>query len=353
MPTALTDTDSWTTAPDGPATGEPRTSALIRSYMGKINNRVRWVFNRLATNLFGSFQLITNVDTATEYLTIAGHGLASNTAVRVESVGGSVPTGLSATTVYYVIVVDADTIQLSASSGPGAAVDITSTGTGTLYLYTVVDAATKLFTLADGTLPTGTITAKLQYLRDNYGAKALANTWALAQTFSSGITLSGLHRVTYAARTIIRQRAFNASSTSANWERAATPKGAWQNTASGGTLDIPLEGLPHGNVLQSVVLRWQGAGGHGALPTMPSIELFKVNFDGTQTSLGSQADTAADVTAYEAVHSISLTGLSETIDYGTARYVLTVTGETGANFVANAKTWMVFCSCEVTTQTEY
>ena len=137
--TAISDTDAWETAPDGPPNGGARSSPLMRSYLGKINNRARWTFNRMA-GLFGSFAIVEAVDTGTDRLTITGHGLASNTLVRIASVGGSVPTGTSSIVPMYVIVVDVDTIQVSLSSGPGSAANLTSTGSGTLYLYTVPDA---------------------------------------------------------------------------------------------------------------------------------------------------------------------------------------------------------------------
>jgi hypothetical protein len=67
---------------------------------------------------------------STDYLTIADHGLVQNDKVQLTNSGGALPAGLSTSTDYYVMVVDADTIQLSASVD-GAAVNITGAGTGT------------------------------------------------------------------------------------------------------------------------------------------------------------------------------------------------------------------------------
>jgi hypothetical protein len=59
--------------------------------------------------------------------TLTAHGLVSNQPVLFT--GSPLPTGLSATTTYYVIPVDANTFQVSATSGPGALKTFTSNGT--------------------------------------------------------------------------------------------------------------------------------------------------------------------------------------------------------------------------------
>jgi hypothetical protein len=169
------------------------------------------------------------------------------------------------------------------------------------------------------------------------------------------LRLADGNRLNYNSRNIPRKQSMIASTTSGNWSRTITPRGAWQNTASGGTLDIALDRLAHGQVLQTVTVRWQAASGHGALPSLPSIELFRIADDGTSTSLGSQTDTSASVVAYETVHNITLggSGLGHTIDLESWHYVLVVTGETGANFVANAKPIQCSTLITVTSQPEY
>lgn len=80
------------------------------------------------------------VDTASDRLTITSHDFADGQKVRVKS-DGTLPSGLSAGTDYYVIFQDDNKIRLSATRG-GSAVNITDTGTGThtiqveLLLYT-------------------------------------------------------------------------------------------------------------------------------------------------------------------------------------------------------------------------
>lgn len=61
-------------------------------------------------------------------LNFNAHGYANGTAVRVEApTGHSLPTGLAASTTYYVVGTATNTFQLSATEG-GAAIDLTADG---------------------------------------------------------------------------------------------------------------------------------------------------------------------------------------------------------------------------------
>jgi hypothetical protein len=73
------------------------------------------------------------VDTATDLITLAAHGLSTGSLVHVAS-STTLPGGLSANTVYYLRDVSTSTFRLSSTSG-GSAIDITSTGSGTHSLY--------------------------------------------------------------------------------------------------------------------------------------------------------------------------------------------------------------------------
>jgi len=66
-----------------------------------------------------------DVDIATEYLTVTAHGFLEGLCVRGTTTG-TLPAGLALTTDYFVHIIDANTIQLSASQG-GASVNITDT----------------------------------------------------------------------------------------------------------------------------------------------------------------------------------------------------------------------------------
>ena len=115
-------------------TGQLKTSCRNRS------NATRWDSSYPST--------VTTVDTTADTLTISAHPFTSNMMVRVGAT--TTPTGITANTqTYYVIYVDANTIQLSATGGPGTQVDITATGSdvtvyqwvdGTLHWWdTIID----------------------------------------------------------------------------------------------------------------------------------------------------------------------------------------------------------------------
>lgn len=89
--------------------------------------------NQLSLDPYGSSgQVLKGVGTAatTDLITSNGHGLTTDDRVFVAAVAGeSLPTGLSASTLYYVLAsgLTTDAFKLSTSSG-GTAVDITAVG---------------------------------------------------------------------------------------------------------------------------------------------------------------------------------------------------------------------------------
>lgn len=76
----------------------------------------------------GSVKGTATVDAATETFTDYSNGLANDDRITFQAVSGAaLPTGLSATTIYFVISVAANTFQVSLTSG-GAAVNVTVSG---------------------------------------------------------------------------------------------------------------------------------------------------------------------------------------------------------------------------------
>lgn len=101
--------------------------------------------------------------------------------------------------------------------------------------------------------------------------------------------------------------------------------------------------LPHGAVLTSVSVAVLPSGGHGALPaTMPVLHVIR-HASPAHTSLGNASDSSADVSAYEATHSITVSGLSVTVDRTLHRHSVRLTGEAGANFAAGLTAYSVTC----------
>jgi hypothetical protein len=105
-------------------------------------------------------------------------------------------------------------------------------------------------------------------------------------------------------------------------------------------LIIPISNLVQSGTLTGVTVYLDGGltAVHGALPdTKPQHQVFKSNITtGVLTQLGSTAtDAPASVAAYEAGHSVAVTGLSEVITES-HRYMAVVLGESGANSENNA-----------------
>lgn len=110
----------------------------------------------------------------------------------------------------------------------------------------------------------------------------------------------------------------------------------WLQTSAGGTgigaeLYIPLD-VFLGSTLDSVSVNLTGGYGpgapHGALPgNMPIMEVCQVNSaTGTRTVLGSITDTSPNVPAYEATHTLTVSGLA-VATLATFQYQVRITGE--------------------------
>lgn len=83
----------------------------------------------------GSDPVTVTPNASTNVFAATGHGMTAGTAVKVHAVT-TLPAGLSATRIYYLITVNANDFQLSTVAG-GSAVDITTTGSGTVRVYKV------------------------------------------------------------------------------------------------------------------------------------------------------------------------------------------------------------------------
>lgn len=130
-----------------------------------------------------------------------------------------------------------------------------------------------------------------------------------------------------------------------------TQRFAWDNANNGlvqfsalvGSTDrihIPLPALidcSFSNVILTVDGDANGVGPHGALPTLPTVYLYKLNAAaGTWSLVGSQTDTSASVAAYEVLHTITYTpGPPQVMDADT-QYQIQIEGESGATSINNA-----------------
>lgn len=114
---------------------------------------------------------------ATDIMTKSAHGFITGLVVQVSNSGGALPTNLSASTNYYVIVIDANTFYLATSYAnaiAGTRIDLGSNGTGT---QTVTPTATA-----------GTIAVQFS---NDYIQGATTPAWFTEPNCSQAFTASG------------------------------------------------------------------------------------------------------------------------------------------------------------------
>lgn len=301
--------------------GTPRTAASVNAGLSDLASRTKWLNERLYQLLLGAPLTISAANTTTDRLTVTGHGIPANTAVQVFATnGGSLPGGLAVATVYYVDVIDADTIALSASSGPGAAVDLTAGFVGDCYVQIIPDWLSTLL-IADATYGYGKLTSLVVFLA---GTQTISG----AKTFAD-ITVSGVNKYKQASRSLTR----TLSTTWTNETDGTGGLGANGATLVGGTADDwhASVDLPHGQTITEISVRLNPTD-VGALPgTMPSMAFLKVNRTTlAETTIGSATDSSGTTGAYNAAHDLTVTGLSEVIDRGTYSYYVIVRGSSGS-----------------------
>jgi hypothetical protein len=114
---------------------------------------------------------------------------------------------------------------------------------------------------------------------------------------------------------------------------------SWKSTGTGsgaqGKLVVDLD-LPTNGFLRSVTLYVIAAGSHAGLPsTMPKLTLMhKAMSLGTVVIDGTANDTSINVAAFEAAHTIALSGLTVALN-ATDRYAVALETEQGTNALTN------------------
>lgn len=102
-------------------------------------------------------------------------------------------------------------------------------------------------------------------------------------------------------------------------------------------LQLPLPGIA--GFIKQVGIQVNGGAGHGALPaTKPRLRLMRSSVNTgivTDNEIAGANDSSSDVTAYQALHTIVLTGLSVSVQpaAGSLSLYLKVTGESGASSI--------------------
>jgi DNA-binding protein YbaB len=101
-----------------------------------------------AWDLGSSPKTVSAIDTGTDTFTSNSHGYADGTQVKFHA-ATTMPVGLSATRVYYIISTATNTFQVSRTAG-GAAVNVTSGGSGTITVYKVDEPLVETLALWQG-----------------------------------------------------------------------------------------------------------------------------------------------------------------------------------------------------------
>lgn len=141
-----------------------------------------------------SFTNATDVDIATDNIRILNHGFKTGQNVGISVTSGTITTGLTATTAYYVIQVDSSTIALATSRAnafAGTKVDLTAIPTGVIALHAfgngvglsgviipanhyVVDSHYLVHTTGVATVNTGTLAIMVEGANDVVSAAAIS-----------------------------------------------------------------------------------------------------------------------------------------------------------------------------------
>ncbi len=191
MPASCSEVVTFPAAVLGPASGDPRTAASVRSLGDALNQRCRWLLARHA-ELGGTYLPVgstptplTSCNVTSGAFTLSGHGLSANYPVRltIGAAGGTVPTNTPVDTIFYAIVIDANTFGLSLTSGGAQLTTLGGALSGEVYAVYCTDSAGRIFMPAAGPLPAGTLRSILGALP--YGGLGTTNTWTGANSFQN------------------------------------------------------------------------------------------------------------------------------------------------------------------------
>lgn len=111
---------------------------------------------------------------------------------------------------------------------------------------------------------------------------------------------------------------------------------------------------PVGAVLTAWEAYIQGAGAHVGLPAvMPQVQVGTYRIDtGAFTSVSLVNDTSASTATYQAIHAVSASGLTHTVDRSLHRYTIAVNNESGVNSLVGQMVHGVRLTFTITTLPE-
>jgi hypothetical protein len=130
-----------------------------------------------------------------------------------------------------------------------------------------------------------------------------------------------------------------------NWTLGQTTKLTLTAVSQPGSPGFVELDLPHGATLTGVSVYVDPANGHGSVPTVTLLVKKMTQSTGSDATIASQVDTSGSAGAYDAVHTISVTGMTEVVDNTVNRYFAAVSADDPiANFVLIGARW----TCTVT-----
>ncbi|MHB9005063.1 MAG: hypothetical protein ACYC6C_13585 [Coriobacteriia bacterium] len=134
------------------------------------------------------------------------------------------------------------------------------------------------------------------------------------------------------SRTVYRSQSLaKLGDTTSVWAYSYSGKGWVSPDAAASSIYIPIDNLVAGATLAATRVWLIGGAGHGGVPGMPVVSVYRLEVSGALTLLGSAADPSADVPTYEAVHYVDVTGMAEVITQANGeRYFIQVQNESGA-----------------------
>ncbi len=138
-----------------------------------------------------SFSNATAVDLVADTVTIANHGYKTGQNVGIKVASGTITTGLTATTAYYIIAVDASTIAFATSAAnayAGTKVNLSAAPTGVINVY----ANGNGITLSDTIIPKNVAIVNAYYY-------AVTTPTATASTGTLAISVEGANDIVSAA----------------------------------------------------------------------------------------------------------------------------------------------------------
>lgn len=149
---------------------------------------------------------------------------------------------------------------------------------------------------------------------------------------ADAITISNAtHTVNLASRAATRSEDSTPRLSGTDWAFTSTGT-ILASIANGDHVEWPIT-APHGSVLTAFAVLLQPSGGHGGLPAnLPALLVYKRNLTtGGTTNVATATDSSASVAAYQAVHTVTASGFTETIDRATYGYFARISNEFGVD----------------------